>query len=553
MKLHPLSIPYRAVSRGTSVGFTLIFVGLSLSGSDLLPVELTEPRLAALALVGVAAVAGWQYAYYRRFEYELTDEGLEIASGVVSRRNREIPLGRVQNVDISRNLVQRALGIAALDLETAGGGQTEASLRYVGYDEAKRLQREIQQRKRRLEAEPSASTDENAETVETGEGEPDHGVPPDHRFEPDREELLFELELGELALLSVLSLNFRYLSILAFGPAAFPFVPGFAEVAFVGGLMLLALLAVGVWSISAAVTFARYYDFRLTRVGDELRYERGLLQRYDGSIPLSKVQTLTLRESALMRPFGYASLAVETAGYGPGQAPFGGSEAAIPLATRDRVLRLANEVETFDPPEFSRPPERARTRYAVRYVFALAGVTALLLGLRAVVGIPGEQYLALAPLALVLLVPVAAHLKWANRGYARGEDHVFTRNGFWNRTTKVVPYYRVQTAFQTQTIFQRRRRWRLADVVVDTASSAGGVALAADLDREDAEELREFVAAKLQESLAIRAEGDRSGGRTTGQPSADSTNAERVDSESESAERTSPESRDSERTPDEEE
>ncbi|PSQ46214.1 hypothetical protein BRD15_09665 [Halobacteriales archaeon SW_6_65_15] len=170
MKLHPLSIPYRAVSRGTSVGFTLIFVGLSLSGSDLLPVELTEPRLAALALVGVAAVAGWQYAYYRRFEYELTDEGLEIASGVVSRRNREIPLGRVQNVDISRNLVQRALGIAALDLETAGGGQTEASLRYVGYDEAKRLQREIQQRKRRLEAEPSASTDKNAETVETGEG-----------------------------------------------------------------------------------------------------------------------------------------------------------------------------------------------------------------------------------------------------------------------------------------------------------------------------------------------------------------------------------------------
>ncbi|PSQ46215.1 hypothetical protein BRD15_09670 [Halobacteriales archaeon SW_6_65_15] len=285
-------------------------------------------------------------------------------------------------------------------------------------------------------------------------------------------------------------------------------MPGFAEVAFVGGLMLLALLAVGVWSISAAVTFARYYDFRLTRVGDELRYERGLLQRYDGSIPLSKVQMLTLRESALMRPFGYASLAVETAGYGPGQAPSGGSEAAIPLATRDRVLRLANEVETFDPPEFSRPPKRARTRYAVRYVLALAGVTALLLGLRAVVGIPGEQYLALAPLALVLLVPVAAHLKWANRGYARGEDHVFTRNGFWNRTTKVVP---------------------------------------------DAEELREFVAAKLQESLAIRAEGDRSGGRTTGQPSADSTNAERVDSESESAERTSPESRDSERTPDEEE
>jgi putative membrane protein len=527
MRLHPLSIPYRAVSRGTSVGFTLVFLGLSLSRSGVLPVEITELRIAAVVLVGVAAVAGWQVAYYRRFEYELTDNGLEIASGVVSRRNRELPLGRVQNVDISRNLVQRALGIAALDLETAGGGQTEASLKYVGYDEAKRLQREIQRLKRRLESDSQAdAAEDSAAGIESEPG---------RVFEPDREELLFELNIGELVLLSVLSLNFRYLSILAFGPAAFPFLPGLAEVEFVGGLMLLAILAVGVWSISSAVTFARYYDFGLTRVGDELRYERGLLQRYDGSIPLEKVQTLTLRESALMRPFGYASLAVETAGYGPGQAPSGGSEAAIPLATRDRVLRLANEVETFDPPEFTRPPKRARTRYAVRYVLALAGLTAFLLGLREFAGVPGERYLALAPLALVMVVPVAAHLKWTNRGYDTGADHVFTRNGFWDRTTKVVPYYRVQTAFQTQTLFQRRRRWRLADVVVDTASSAGGVAYAADLDQEDAAELREHVAAKLQESLTAR--------RNAGTETADSSSSDREHSDRP----------DSDRSPDEEE
>jgi putative membrane protein len=529
MKLHPLSIPYRAVSRGTSVGITLVFVGLSLSGSGIVPFELTRPLLAVLVLAGVTAVAAWQFAYYRRFEYELTDEGLEIASGVVSRRNREIPLGRIQNVDISRNLVQRGLGIAALDLETAGGGQTEASLQYVGYDEAKRLQREVQHLKRGAETE--RETDATAD---------------------EREELLFELAVGELALLSVLSLNARYLSILAFGPAAFPFVPGFAELALLGGVMLLAVLVVGVWTISAAVTFARYYGFRLTRVGDELRYERGLLQRYDGSIPLEKVQTLTLRESALMRPFGYASLAVETAGYGPGQTPSGGSEAAIPLATRDRVLRLANEVETFDAPEFSRPPKRARTRYAVRYALALVGLAGGLFALQTFVGFPARNVLAFAPrtlaslvlvgLALVAFVPVAAHLKWINRGYDRGADHVFTRNGFWNRTTKVVAYYRVQTVIQSRTLFQRRRRWRLANVVVDTASSAGGVAYAADLDATDAENFREFVATKLQESLQANAIAEQSGSEAT---SSEQTDSDQTDSEQTGSDQTG-----SEQTPD---
>ncbi|WP_135830366.1 PH domain-containing protein [Halorussus halobius] len=503
MKLHPLSIPYRGLSRGASVGFMLYFASQSLSGTDLLPAPLDQPLLVALA--GVAVVTLWQVAYFRRFEYELTDDGLDVASGVLSRRNREIPLGRIQNVDISRNVVQRALGVAAVDVETAGGGTTEASLRYVDYDEAKRLQREIQHRKRRV----NGSADADRERADDGLDREGSGS--EFGRADDRGEELFALDLDELVLLSVLSFDLRYLSLLAFGPAAFPVVPGFAEVAFVGGLVLVTVLLAGLWAVSAAVTFGRYYGFRLSRVGEELRYERGLLQRYDGSIPLEKVQTITLRENALMRRVGYATLAVETAGYAPGQTPSGGSEAAVPLATRERVVQLANELEPFDEPAFERPPVRARTRYAIRYALGLAVLSGLLFGSRALFGVPGSQWLALAPLAFVVLAPLAARLKWQNRGYAVGEDHVLTRNGFWTRTTKVVPYYRVQTVIESRTLFQRRRRWRLASVVIDTASSAGGAALAADLGREDAATLRELLGEKLQESLTEPRSGSASG------------------------------------------
>ncbi|MCL7418905.1 MAG: PH domain-containing protein, partial [Halalkalicoccus sp.] len=139
-RLHPLSIPYR-VAQAVLGYVPLVFFAAIASGPAFGGIGIA---LAALAiLVGFVAAVAWQVAYFRRFEYETTPDTFDIRSGVVSRRNREIPYRRVQNVDISRNVVQRALEIAELRIETAGGGETEAILRYVGYEEAKRLQNEL--------------------------------------------------------------------------------------------------------------------------------------------------------------------------------------------------------------------------------------------------------------------------------------------------------------------------------------------------------------------------------------------------------------------------
>lgn len=480
MRLHPLSLPLRAVTRGVSLGAAMLFAG-TFGGSALdlngLPVGIL------FGLVGLGAATAWEVAYYRRFEYVLTADSLDISSGVVSRRHREIPLGRVQNVDIRRTLPARLLGVAVVGLETAGGGRTEAQLRYVGFGEARRLQREI----RRLKA---------------GEAEQESPTAADRE---EAESSLFELSSEDLVVLSLVSVDPRVLSVLVFvGPFLAARMPTtlVRRAVFLLGLLGAVLGLAGLWLSSAVVTFARYYGFRLSRVGDELRYERGLLQRYDGSIPVEKLQTLSIRENPLMRRYGYATLAVETAGYAPGQTPSGGSEAAVPLARRDRVLSLARSIEPFEPGAFERPPKRARRRYVGRYTIAIGLVTAVLYAVDAfLVGVPFP----FAPLVLLPLAPVAAHYKWLHRGYHLGDDHVLTRNGFWRRTIKVVPYYRIQTVIERQTVFQRR--WRLASVVADTAGSssiAGGDAVAADLDAETAAALRERLHHRMQDSRRKR-------------------------------------------------
>lgn len=490
MKLHPLSIPVRAVSRAVGVAWAFIFAGFAFAGGD--PVLLSG--VVVLVVLVLAGLAGYEVAYYRRFDYELTDESLDISSGVFSRREREIPLRRVQNVDVTRSFVARLLGIAVVDVETAGGGGTEANLRFVGGEEADRLQEAIREKRAALQREESAeAASEEAEAAEPTAGG----------------ETLFELSDRDLLLYGALSFDPR----LASGVVALAtfLAPTFGDRVSLSGLGVAAVVglavvaALGLWAASAVARIVQFYGFRLRRVGDDLRYERGLLSRRDGTIPLSKLQTVAVEENVLMRRWGFASLAVETAGYAPGSQPSGGSEAAIPIAPREDVLSLARTLEPFHDFEVERPPERARKRYVRRY---------LLVGLAVVAaGFLVDQFLASVPWyaagVLLLLAWPAARLSHRHRGYELGPDHVVTQGGFWNRSTRIVPYRRIQTVIRRQTVFQRR--WRLATVIFDTAGSrsiSAGDAAALDRDEDDADDVAVTVRDRVLDVVYEREHDD---------------------------------------------
>ncbi len=493
-KLHPASVAVRSLSRSLNTGFVFFVIGVVVSpggnGMDLLSIF-------GLVVLGIIMGIVYEFAYYQRFRYELTADTFDVTSGVLSRRTRELPIGRIQNVDIRQNVVDRLLGISAVHIETAGGGETEVSLRYVSEAEARRLRRQLRQ----------------GASAEPAEGDSLEGEEGAAKSSAD-EELLFEITSRELAILSVFTID-PGASVL--GGIALSFASGFDPTTLVPtdrvaglpgpatGIFALAwgllLFLLAAWVISALLTFTRYYGFRLTRAGDELYYERGLLQRYSGTIPLEKVQALTISEAIPFRWFGYAALSVETAGYAPGQSDSRGTESAIPLADADRVAALARAIEPFGPIDLESPPRRARERYAVRYLLVVAASVA---GAFAVARYtPLDRWYVAA--ILVAVVPVAAHLKWTNRGFHTGERYVLTQTGFWRRTTKIVPYYRVQAVLHEATIFQRRRH--LASVTADTASSAsffGRAATAHDIDADRGLEVQTEIEKRLQEQLRKR-------------------------------------------------
>lgn len=504
--------------------------------------------------VGVGVVAGAAYglASFLRFEYDLTDDTLDITSGVVARRKREIPYQRVQTVDMTRTLLHRLFGLAALRIETAGGGSTEAALNFVSMAEADRVQRLVRTRRTQATGETdvidsegapqhpgnarpdqangwvSEETDQGA-TREAPASESDREQPDTGTASGADEEIpsvYFRLSTRELLLYSLLTFRTGAIAIVLFAlPLVEDYLPQavYQTIEALGGATSLRAMTpaqapatviivgsavlVGAYLVSTVYGAVTYYEFTLGRRGDDLVYECGLFQRYSGSIPISKVQSLTLTENVPMRQLGYAGLAVDTAGYAggdnTGRLSIGsGAPSTLPAARREVALDVARAIEGVESFSVQQPPTTARRRYVVRYglvVTAVVGVFALVTSVRPEVD---AWYL---PTVLFAAVPVAAHLKWLHRGYDTDETHLVLRTGFWVRRSTIVPYERLQTITHTRSVFQRRLG--LANVVADTASSisiTGGTPTAFDLDIRTAAHLHERCRERLQARIEDR-------------------------------------------------
>ena len=555
-RLHPRSAVLRVARAALQGGFFGFFGGSLGTGMFGLPAF----AVPLLGLFGVLAFSGYALARYFRFQYELDGDTLTVESGVFARQSRQIPLGRVQNVDVEQNILNRLLGLAIVRFETAGGSATEATLDAVDEAEVKRLRNYVRTHDRDQAAETEAATADAVSEAAT-HGRSAHadlpgvtGPTPAHtgdaqtandfgdsvsssdaedRDRPDGS-LLFAFDQRELLTYALVSVRpaapvltlaslplgmdlvwavLRFNATLSGASLGGPVVrwlvssPETTRLAVFAALSIVQFLLLAL-VVSVVLTVIEYYGFKLTQADDDLRYERGLLRRYSGNIPLEKVQTVTIRENALMRQFGYATLAVETAGYSGGnqQSTQG---VAVPLAPREEVYELARDIEPFGDLDFDRSPKRARRRYLARFSLAAAGLTAVAYALDTLLLETGYWWVAAL---LFLTVAPAAHLRWRHRGFDLDESVLATRSGFWRRTTRIVPYYRLQTVFVTRSPFQRRRD--LATVGADTASSSsllGGLARVYDIDEGTAKELRDALRERLTAHVAGLGTTDRAG------------------------------------------
>ena len=67
-------------------------------------------------------LAGW--FRYKSLEYEFSDEGVSMRVGVLFKKEVHLTFRRIQDINVTRGLVQRKLGLASVALQTASGNAT---------------------------------------------------------------------------------------------------------------------------------------------------------------------------------------------------------------------------------------------------------------------------------------------------------------------------------------------------------------------------------------------------------------------------------------------
>ncbi len=268
-----------------------------------LPVWLRLAVLAGLVLVfGTYGFLSWWFTHYA-----VTDSELRIRTGLVFRRTAHIRLDRVQAIDVTRPLLARVAGVAALRIDVIGT-EDKDELAFLAEPDAVALRAELLAR---------AAGFAPAEATALGEA-------------PDRE--LLRVTVRDLAVSLLLALDTW--AALAAGLVGPVLVWALSSSPWAALVALLPLLG-AVWKGSAA-RFLTGYDWRVAESPDGLRLDHGLLDRAHETVPPGRVQTVRIVEPLLWRRRGWVRVELNVAGSKNG--------ILVPVATREAAHALIARV-----------------------------------------------------------------------------------------------------------------------------------------------------------------------------------------------------------------
>jgi len=458
---------------------------LVIPGGAFLASQGFQVRTMLLVLAGLLVVAAlaavWGVLAWRATTYGVSGGAFHLRQGVVQKNERTIPLDHVQSVDTVQGVIQRLFGVVEVRVETAGGGANEpdASLSALSRDAAGALRRQIEVSRRE-----SSSAEEEEEA----------SVPAVVRRLATRDLLIAGATSGQIGVaLSLVAVVSQVFDELFSQESVERVVTSFAPSSVTAVLLVVAAAGLFAWLLAIGGTVLAHAGFTLSRDGDYLHIRRGLLERREATIPISRVQAVRVVEGVLRQPFGLAALRVESAGYGENA---GVSTILFPLLPRrevDDFLRAAAP-EFAGEPALEPLPSRALRRYVFRAVLGALPLVVVVgaistFGFYAGLPIPGcgpggcefgtvPLFAFEVPfgvlLSPLLLAPAALYgwLQFQDAGWTLSGDRLFARSRVLALTTTVAPRRRLQSRSVISSPFQRRLR--LATLQARVASGGGG-------------------------------------------------------------------------------
>ncbi|WP_404382151.1 PH domain-containing protein [Knoellia locipacati] len=416
--------------------------------------------VAGLAVIGLIGWLSWRYSKFR-----VAAGQIELRKGWLFREHRQVPLERVQAIEISRPLLAQLTGLSQVIVQSAGGGDSHLKLAFLGAGRAEEVRRElVALAGRRDEAPPGAVTlarvgaDGAPSATTTAPVDPDEGrevlrVPNSRLF-------VATILHGGTIFLGAVALLTASVAIAAYG-SSFEALTGAAI-----ALPALGPLAFGI-VVNRVGELLKHGNFRLADTGSAARIQHGLTDKRTTTVPLHRIQAVGMVQPLWWRPLGWWRVNVNVAGIG--HDPTGNDDkndtTVLPVGTLDQALEV---LALLDPALSADDLRRAALGDGREGGWTLVSERA----------------------------KVFDRLSWRRSGFAASPHSLMVRSGRYWRRVSVMPHARVQSLTLAQGPLDRR----LDLATVTLVSTPGPVSVsiqhlaagtAAELLREEAARARD--------------------------------------------------------------
>ncbi|MHB8394540.1 MAG: PH domain-containing protein [Candidatus Dormibacteria bacterium] len=340
-RLHPLSPVIQLGRSAVAVMFVLALPYISNGGGQ------HSGDYFDVVVIGLAAIGGLISWLVTKWCVE--GGTLRVETGLIRRRHTQVPLSRIQSVDVVRPALARIFGLAEVRVRTGVARNGDARLAYVAEEEAETI-------RGHLLAWSHGVTVEEARTLE----QPLAAV-------RNRRLFLAVWLQGVVPVEVLLALGFLTAALIA--PTT------------VGRSSLLGTAAV--WMVLLVVAVGNRLNsqlaYEVADAPDGLRIRGGLIGTVVETLPKERIQALRQIEPLWWRPFGWVRVDADVAGgqrrKGEDRGMSGQLRILLPVATREEAARFLAEVAPGVAPPLTKAPSRAHLKTPLSYHFLAVGLT----------------------------------------------------------------------------------------------------------------------------------------------------------------------------------
>lgn len=398
------------------------------------------------------------------FKFQIVNEEFIVKKGYLKKIKLSIPFDRIQTINIKQNIIQKILGVVALELDTAGGKDAEIKLIAIKEQVAMDLKQVLELGKKE---EPSFENDTDSENNNTIDSE-----------NPNRKSLLFRLDVSDLIKVGLTENHLRSFFIvfgLAYGlyyqikdvfeEEAEQFAQESYQTLESLSYELYFWIAGFVLVFSVMISFVRiifkFYNLSIVKSSKAFKIKFGLLSTKEINVPISKIQIIAWHKNPLRQLLKFQTLKIKQASSDENiKAKQSIEIPACQLKHRQDIEKaIFSELDM----DFS---EHFLTHWFY-FVKQFLIVSALLI-LPSVFFLYEELYYWLALAALEIFLGIMLFLAYKKRRFRISENQIEISRGAIGEVIYKLQNYKIQSIAFRQSILVKRRG--LADIIIYTAA-----------------------------------------------------------------------------------